>query len=1442
MMDIVGSHSTEASTSASGTTPIDSSHRVKAHHRKTSSLWIPPSRPTFSNPSSVIKHKAESSKRAIKRVLPFPIPWCCGSVTSDSTPTFRIVRPNHRFDPRTARYNHPNRVAYTDNRVCTTKYNLLTFLPKNLFEQFHRAANLYFMLIIILNMAVGAFGRYVAFLPVAFVLLVTAIKDAFEDYRRYKSDMKINHSTCRVWDNEQQRYRKMEWRNVLVGDFVHLSCNEIIPADMLLLRSSDANGICYVETSNLDGETSLKQRQIIASMQGTSSDFIPPHFQNSVFCEQPNNQIYRFSGYVEHEKNEKELIGKHNLLLRGCAIRNTDFVEGIVLYAGNDTKAMLNNSGPRYKRSALERLTNYDIMWCVLLLLCLCITGAILSAIFLSLQPNPYLTPYLTYVADTEPMNPFLEGFIIFWNYIIVLQVMIPISLYVSIEIIKLGQIFFISQDLNLYSESGDKSIECKALNIPEELGQIQYIMSDKTGTLTENQMIFRRCTVGNENYGSDENSSSRAELLDTSEEAGSKGIDRIIIDQQLKCNLSEAVMWYLRTLNLLKDKDYASALSREHGNSMRNVVNPSECADIIHFFITMSLCNTVVVNAQPHQDHLDEYGSLVGDTFFTGNSLFHLDPVESATKKAKQLSAMKDAVHYCNQTPQKVLFFGEKPTDDEQETSFSRNANQNISEASHMQKSESDGVIQMSRSPELEHTALSQTTSPAANLSSTPTPSSRDSSRSFSSSKLLNLNLSKLHMKGIKLNSLIRFKKPASCEDLLEDDVVQNPIYEAESPDELALVEAASEYGIRLCRRYSRWALLKFDLTGTVLKYSVLHVLPFDSTRKRMSVIVKDSTGCITLYCKGADSAIFPLISDSFRDSERGGAIVLRAEQAVSVYASYGLRTLCLCKRVLNEEEYTSWKLLHDEAEMDVKDREKLLTESAIRIENGLDLLGVTGIEDRLQDGVPQCIYALRQAGFVIWVLTGDKVETAVNIAYATKLFSPSMELIHLDSKNEWDTGKLLRLTISKMREGLPVGPKSSSLQRRIDACTLTNYSENSFLSSRSRYSIEYGLVIGGTTLSHCLLPFNMPLFIQVISRSRAVLCCRVTPLQKASIVKLAKNQLKGKVLAIGDGANDVSMIQCADVGIGISGQEGMQAVMASDFALPRFRFLTNLLLVHGHWCYYRLALTILYFFYKNALFVFVLFWCQLFNGFSAQVPIDPIYLMIFNFLFTGVPPLIFGITDQDASSKLLIEYPFLYDQGRRSKLYRAYSFWFNILDAVWQSSVIYLISHMVYERTECDINTFGFVLCAQLVLVNCLHLLLLSKYWTSALMLSLLASIVAYFIFALLYSFIASFIFITNNPPVMVAEEAIVDLRFWLILLVSSVIALAPRALGMIVLNTISPDPVLHQRMIENDFKQRKKKRMSQFRVHWKKPNSIQVAVSDYNRGTEGNRSASL
>ncbi|CAD6185637.1 unnamed protein product [Caenorhabditis auriculariae] len=1313
---------------------------TKGHHRRTSSLWVPPSRSIFSSPTQVIREKAENGERILKT---HPVTrWLFRN--RPVLPQQRIVVPNNQPEPP-PRYEHPNR-KYNDNRISTTKYSILTFIPRNLFEQMHRAANLYFIFIVVLNMIIGAFGKYISMMPISFVLGITAIKDAFE--------------------------------NILVGDFVHLSHDEIIPADMLLLRSSDPNGVCYVETSNLDGESNLKQRQAIRAMgkyhnANVPQDFCPDDFKYRVACELPTTDVYKFEGRLEAVEGgppiarEFTILAKENVLLRGCVVRNTDFVEGIVLYAGPDTKAMLNNGGPRYKRSTLEKLTNIDIIWCVVILLALCITAAILTGVFLRGFDDPYAVPFLTYFQDfvKDPINkpnkttseysyrPSFESWWNFWSYVIVLQVLIPISLYVSIEFIKLGQVWLMSQDKDMYYDKVDKRLQCRALNITEELGQIQYVMSDKTGTLTENQMVFRRCSVAGRDYGGrpvsdvgsslalvasnlakdDEKSKSRRQMaaLAAAAATASTGRPRPSRDPALETQLSAKV----------RDANFDDP--------------------VFAFFLTMAICNTVVVNAKPHEDLMDPDGDII-------NSRFDFDDSDESSSGSNNSSAQ----HL------------EEVEEEESSSSASSPTNSPVEGEERPQKKADDGFedIELIQFPEEKKASDDE-----VEKDEEPEPKKDKEFKGLQSilhrPSILSLG-PLVKLKGIKSPFRRSVDKRHSTSSVAPPPI--HSFYDSESPDELALVEAAREYGVRLLKRRFDEVIIYLRHSTQSMKFKVLHTLPFDADRKRMSVVVRECTGKrrVMLLTKGADASILPVLSQEFCSSGEGEEIIFQSQEHLSKYAKEGLRTLCLSRKIWSEEEYQAWRTQHEEAELDPHHSENLLQDSTMKAEMNLELLGVTAIEDRLQDGVPECIHSLREAGIRVWVLTGDKVETAVNIAYSSRLFSPSMDLLNIGANGVRGVSDLI----------------DEHLKRIARAREVTDYAGDSF-----------GLVLNAATMNYCTDPHNIDRFVSLLRQCRSVLCCRATPLQKAELVSLAKHRLHGKVLAIGDGANDVSMIQGADVGVGLSGQEGMQAVMASDFAMARFRFLAKLLLVHGHWCYYRLAQTILYFFYKNAMLVFVIFWYQIFNGFSAQVPIDPVYLMVYNLIFTSVPPLLFGCTDQDASSEILLEYPRLYEQGRLGKRYRWYSFWMNMVDSLYQSAVVYWICHFAYAGTDCDMWMFGNLLITQLMLVNTAHLALLVQYWTWPMFWSMALSVVSFFLCALLYNgFVTPNWTWTNvkDPPVLIAEKALSDCRFWVSLLLSVVLSLVPRFVLTSMVNTLTPSTILRRRIAA---KQAEKKRAS-------------------------------
>lgn len=1276
----------------------------------------------------------------------------------------RTVHANILYDSAKGEEN-PNR-HYANNKIKTTKYTLLSFLPKNLFEQFHRFANVYFVFIALLNFVpvVNAFQPELALAPVVFILSVTAIKDLWEDYRRHRSDKEINHMDCLAYSRAERRYVEIYWKEVHVGDFVRLRCNEILPADVLLLSSSDPDRLCHIETATLDGETNLKQRQVVRSFYDLDCDFDPLKYNSVIECEKPNNDLNRFRGYIIHRNGRRDALYKENLLLRGCTIRNTEEAVGIVIYAGHETKAMLNNNGPRYKRSKLERQMNVDVFWCVIILLVMCLFAAVGHGLWM-FQYGDKRPVFDVLSPEGTDLSPIMSAIYLFLTMIIVFQVLIPISLFVSIEIVKICQVYFIHQDMDLYDEETDSHLQCRALNITEDLGQMQYIFSDKTGTLTDNKMVFRRCTVAGVEYSHDANARRLAmyqEVDSEDEECMSHGgtlprRDSVTSHQSARVVLrSHSTKSHRRTGSRAEAKR-ASILSKHTAFSspmekditpdpqLLDKVNecssqmdfmrfhsqpvsqlPSDLSDIIDFFIALTICNTVVVSS-PNQ------------------------PRQKVRMRFELKSPVKTIEDFIKRfTPSRL-------------TSGSNNSSLSSLITN---RSSNKGCSSIISSPSAESTLTK--------LDEEKTPDLQDN-----------------------------FCPVPPCYDGKAWQVKEGELrYEAESPDEAALVYAAKAYKCSLVGRLPDQVTVELPHLGK-LSFELLHTLGFDSTRKRMSVVVRHPlTDQITVYTKGADSVIMDLIKPPDTGNSKGKRqkkIIYRTQNYLNQYAADGLRTLCIAKKVLTKEEYACWLQRHLQAETAIQGREELLFESALRLETNLQLLGATGIEDRLQDGVPETIASLRKAGLQIWVLTGDKQETAVNIAYACKLLDPEEEILTLNADSQEACALLLEESLHYIQAKFLCS--STDPAAKTFYTNFTPFDMYPSLSSSHTTMLtvhRLGLVIDGRTLAYALDKSLEDKFLAVARSCRSVLCCRSTPLQKSMVVKLVRNKLKVMTLAIGDGANDVSMIQVADVGVGISGQEGMQAVMASDFALPRFRHLQKLLLVHGHWCYSRLANMILYFFYKNAMFVALIFWYQFYCGFSGSAMIDQWYLIFFNLMFSAFPQLITGTLDKDVSAETLQQLPQLYVNGQNSEEYKPYMFWMNMIDAIYQSLICFFIPYFAYADSDVDLFTWGTPITTMALFTILLHLGIETKTWTWMNWLSICFSIALFFTVALCYNASCPTCYSPSNPYWTI-QRLLKDPLFYFLCVITPATALLPRYFYRACQGTLFPSPVQVGRQLD-------------------------------------------
>lgn len=387
---------------------------------------------------------------------------------------------------------------YVDNHISTAKYNLITFLPKFLFEQFSKYANLFFLFTAALQQIpnISPTNRYTTIGPLVVVLLVSAIKELVEDFKRKSSDKSLNFSKARVLRGSN--FEETKWVNVGVGDIVRVESEEPFPADLVILASSEPEGLCYIETANLDGETNLKIKQAIPETADLVSSAQLSRLSGRVKSEQPNSSLYTYEATMTMQSGggEKELpLSPEQLLLRGATLRNTPWIHGIVVFTGHETKLMRNATATPIKRTAVERMVNMQILMLVGILIALSLISSIGDLVIRTTASED--KSYLVY----DGVNAASQFFSDIFTYWVLYSNLVPISLFVTIEIVKYYHAFLINSDLDIYYDKTDTPATCRTSSLVEELGQIEYIFSDKTGTLTCNMMEFKQCSIGGIQY-----------------------------------------------------------------------------------------------------------------------------------------------------------------------------------------------------------------------------------------------------------------------------------------------------------------------------------------------------------------------------------------------------------------------------------------------------------------------------------------------------------------------------------------------------------------------------------------------------------------------------------------------------------------------------------------------------------------------------------------------------------------------------------------------------------------------------------------------------------------------------------------------------------------------------------------------------------------------------
>ncbi|XP_054020139.1 probable phospholipid-transporting ATPase IIB isoform X2 [Dryobates pubescens] len=933
---------------------------------------------------------------------------------------------------------------YPRNAIKNQKYNIFTFIPGVLYEQFKFFLNLYFLVVscsqFVPALKIGYLYTYWA--PLGFVLTVTVVREAVDEFRRYKRDKEMN----------SQLYSKLTVRgkvqvkssDIQVGDLIIVEKNQRIPSDMVFLRTSEKTGSCFIRTDQLDGETDWKLKVAVSCTQRLPALGDLFSINAYVYAQKPQLDIHSFEGTFTREDSDPavhESLSIENTLWASTVVASGS-VLGVVIYTGKETRSVLNTSHPKNKVGLLDLELNQ-----------------LTKALFLALVALSVVM--VTLQGFVGPWYRNLFRFLLLFSYII------PISLRVNLDMGKAAYGWMLMRDQSIPGSV------VRTSTIPEELGRLLYLLTDKTGTLTQNEMVFKRLHLGTVSYGPDTMDEIQSHISSSYSQVPAPGSSSSTPSR--------------------KPQPAAPKVRRSVSSRIQEAVK------------AIALCHNVT-------------------------------PVYEGRAGGSA-----------------------EPEDAEVDQDFS------------------------------------------------------DESRT----------------------------------------------YQASSPDEVALVQWTESVGLTLVTRDLTSMQLKTP-GGHILTYYILQIFPFTSESKRMGIIVREeSSGEITFYMKGADVAMAGIVQyNDWLEEECGNM------------AREGLRTLVVAKKSLTEEQYQDFESRYNQAKLSLHDRSLKVAAVVESLEREMELLCLTGVEDQLQADVRPTLEMLRNAGIKIWMLTGDKLETATCIAKSSHLVSRTQD-IHI------------------------FRPVTTRGEAHLEL--------NAF-----RRKHDCALVISGDSLEVCLRYYEHEL-VELACQCPAVVCCRCSPTQKAHIVKLLQHHTGRRTCAIGDGGNDVSMIQAADCGIGIEGKEGKQASLAADFSITQFKHIGRLLMVHGRNSYKRSAALGQFVMHRGliistmqAVFSSVFYF--------ASVPLYQGFLMVGYATIYTMFPVFSLVLDQDVKPEMALLYPELYKDltKGRSLSFKTFLIW--VLISIYQGGILMYGALLLFESEFVHVVAISFT---ALILTELLMVALTIRTW---------------------------------------------------------------------------------------------------------------------------------
>ncbi|EMG48248.1 Phospholipid-transporting ATPase, putative (Aminophospholipid translocase (Flippase), putative), partial [Candida maltosa Xu316] len=1162
--------------------------------------------------------------------------------------------------------------TYISNVITSSKYTVYSFLPKQLRAQFSKVANCYFMVVAIMQMIPGwsTTGHFTTIIPLCIFMSISIAREGFDDWKRHGHDkeennkkttiiredeelsnfdthsittimtetLPVNHHPHQANQNSyletsnnisatpslsdledsltredlsytnkdmMRRYNLKEystkWKNVKVGDVIKINENEWFPSDVVLIATSNSETHeAFVETMALDGETNLKPKSPHVELSKKASTITGlKNLHTLVTVEDPNKDLYNFEGSFVLD-GEKYPLGPDNVVYRGSVLRNTKSILGLVIFTGEETKIRMNNiKNPRTKAPKLQKNINYIVIFMVFVVIML----SAFSTMAQRLQFTSYKNRAWYLYQQDAGVAATLMGFIIMYN------TLIPLSLYVTMEIIKVMQLCFLQFDIDMYHVESNTPADAKTATILEELGQVSYVFSDKTGTLTDNKMIFRKFSVCGVSWLHDldimlsekenPNSQETAPLvprlsMHVPSSSATKRHSRVNSNERISNDYAPRTS----TTTIARESMDVTAPARASTTGWTSSALPNKVQDLSNslqllrhiqshpqtlfakkakfFLLSIALCNTCLPRKQEQTP--------------SNSSSFSLEEVEHEDDCAED-----GAITYQAASPDELALV--QAARDLGFVVFDRQNNKLTV------KTYPQGFDNEAKYEEYQVLDVIEFSSARKRMSIVVRfPDNRicllcKGADNIILEKLKNSQLAQAKAKEISLQSAERKTQEA--------DVILHSRLSQDIDPRKSGISFRQSMSLGSGSASARMTTIDNALMGTEedeiadialrarkslhIQQSKKYNLETEDGEEVGNSTLPSTTTAHTNDSSTADIPVHYIPNDKVLVNEE--FLIEKTLEHIEEFSTEGLRTLLYSFKWLDKNEYETWNQEYSSAKTALINRAKLVEEVGGKIECNLELLGATAIEDKLQDGVSEAIDKLRRAGIKLWMLTGDKRETAINIGYSCRLIKDYSTVVVLSN----DEGK-------------------DALTDRITS------SAQEIKAGRVAHSV---LVIDGGTLNDVEQdPTLLTLFLELCVEVDSTICCRASPSQKANMVSAIRKLKKDAVtLAIGDGANDIAMIQSADIGVGITGKEGLQAARSADYAIAQFRFLLKLLLVNGRYNYVRTSKFVLCTFYKELLFYLTQCIYQRNTLFSGSSLYESWSLSMFNTLFTSLP-----------------------------------------------------------------------------------------------------------------------------------------------------------------------------------------------------------------------------